>query len=200
MTFSAKVVIVTGAGSGYGRGIADKIKHLGANLVIVDISDSTGRQAATELGGSFVKADVTKREDWEEVLHKTLEEHGRVDVIVNNAGVCYDKQPSETVPETVLDFMLAVNLKAFFHSVGVIVPHLLSQKQKAVFVSIASTSGIRPRPELTWYNASKSALITASNSLAVEYASRNIRFNTVCPVIGRTSMYVSPANIQTTLS
>ena len=168
------------------------MKELDAKVVIVDISADMGSKAAANLGALFIKADVTKRQDWQRVLHDTLAAFGQVDVIVNNAGVCYDKQPSESLSETVLDLMLAVNLKAFFHSVGVIVPHLLSQKQEAVFVSVASTSGIRPRPGLTWYNASKSALITASDSLAVEYASRKIRFTTVCPVIGRTSMYESP--------
>jgi NAD(P)-dependent dehydrogenase (short-subunit alcohol dehydrogenase family) len=81
-----------------------------------------------------------------------------------------------------------VNVKSIFHSAAVIIPHFLEQRHEAVFINIASTSAIRPRPELAWYAASKAAVNVVSNALAIEYASNKIRFNTVCPVVGLTAM------------
>lgn len=183
-----KVAIVTGAGSGYGRGTAKKLCDEGAQVVIADISEASGTEAASELNASFVQANVTKRESWQKVLDAAIANYGRIDIIVNNAGVCYNKKPTETVPEDEFDLMMSVNVKSIYQSVAVIVPHLLEKQQKAVFVNIASVSAIRPRPELTWYAASKAAVVTATNTMAIEYASRGIRFNSICPVVGRTSM------------
>lgn len=183
-----KVAIVTGAGSGYGRGTAKKLRDEGAQVVIADISEASGNEAAKELQAAFVKADVTKRESWQKVLDTAINSYGRIDIVVNNAGVCYNKKPTETVPEDEYDLMMTVNVKSIYQSVAVIVPHLLKNQQRGVFVNIASVSAIRPRPELTWYAASKAAVVTATNTMAIEYAARGIRFNSICPVVGRTSM------------
>lgn len=185
---SGKVAIVTGAGSGYGKGIATKLKEEGACVVIVDISENSGSEAAEELGATFVCANVTSRSAWSKILSDTISEYGTVDIIVNNAGICYDQRPSETVEEDLFDRIMTVNVKSIYQSVAVIVPWLLEQKKQAVFINTASTSAIRPRPELSWYAASKAAVNTANNALAVEYASRGIRFNSVCPVVGLTNM------------
>ncbi|CAL5867099.1 uncharacterized protein PFLUO_LOCUS1311 [Penicillium psychrofluorescens] len=181
------VAIVTGAGSGYGLGIATKLKSEGADVVIADISEANGGTAAKQLKATFVKVDVTDRAQWQTLLDRTLGMYGRLDIVVNNAGVCYDKKPSETVSDKEFDLTMNVNVKSIFQSVAVIVPHFLSQGE-GVFVNIASTSAIRPRPELAWYAASKAAVNVASNAMAIEYGSRRIRFNTVCPVVGLTSM------------
>lgn len=183
-----KVAIVTGAGSGYGKGIATKLLSEGANVVVADISEANGTKAAEELQATFVKSDVTSRSSWQSLLESTLQKYGRLDIVVNNAGVCYDKKPTETVTDKEFDLMMNVNVKSIYHSVGAIVPHFLSKEQEGVFINIASTSAIRPRPGLAWYAASKAAVNVATNALAVEYASRKIRFNTVCPVVGVTSM------------
>ncbi|ETN36651.1 uncharacterized protein HMPREF1541_08929 [Cyphellophora europaea CBS 101466] len=183
-----KVAVVTGGGAGYGRGTATKLRAEGAQVIIADLSAPNGSDAAKELGAVFVHADVTKRESWQTILDAAISNYGRVDVVVNNAGVCCVKKPSETTPESEYDLMMTVNVKSIFHSVGVIVSHWLEKKQTGAFVNIASTSGVRPRPELTWYAASKAAVIMATNTLAVEYGARGIRFNSVLPVVGRTSM------------
>lgn len=189
-SFKSKVAIVTGGGSGYGRGIAEKLRQGGAEVLIADISEFAGVQTASELGATFVKANVTSRQDWEAVLTTALDKYGKLDIVVNNAGACYLKKETENVSEREYDEMMNVNVKALFHCVSVIIPHLLHHKHPAAIVNIASTSGIRPRPGLTWYNASKAAVIASTKSLAVEYAAKNIRFNTVCPVFGLTSMYL----------
>lgn len=192
--FDGKVAIVTGAGSGYGQGIATKLSQEGAAVVIVDLSQENGTKAAAELSNSsnsiFIHADITKRSSWESVRDTTVAKFGHIDIVVNNAGVCYDKQDTETVPESTYDFMMAVNVKPIYHSATVIVPFLLKQDTPAVFVNVASTSAMRPRPGTTWYNASKAAVVAATSTMAIEYAARKIRFNTVCPVVGRTSMLV----------
>lgn len=140
-----KVAIVTGAGSGYGLGIAAKLKNEGADVVIADISEANGGAAAKQLNATFVKVDVTDRAQWQTVLDRTLSTYGRLDIVVNNAGVCYDKKPSETVSDKEFDLTMNVNVKSIFQSVAVIVPHFLSQGE-GIFVNIASTSAIRPRP------------------------------------------------------
>jgi NAD(P)-dependent dehydrogenase (short-subunit alcohol dehydrogenase family) len=194
---SGKIAIVTGSGSGYGRGIAEKLVAEGAQVIIVDISEEAGLKAATELNATFVHANITKRTDWENVLLTAVSKFGSVDIIVNNAGICYDAKPSETVEEALFDRLMDVNVKSIFQSTSVILPYLLKEKKKAVFISTASTSAMRPRPELSWYAASKAAVNTVSNAMAVEYASRGIRFNTVCPVVGLTNMQVQPCLIET---
>lgn len=194
-SFNGKVAIVTGGGSGYGRGIAEKLRRGGAEVLIADVSESVGAQAASELDAIFVKADVTARADWEVVLATALDKYGKIDIVVNNAGACYLKKPTENVTEREYEAMMDVNVKGLYHSVSVIIPHLLQRNQEAVFVNIASTSGIRPRPGLTWYNASKAAVIASTNSMAVEYAPNKIRFNVVSPVFGLTSMYVSLSSL-----
>lgn len=183
-----KVAIVTGAAAGYGRGTAKKLRDEGAQVVIADVSEANGKEAANELQAAFVHADVTKRDSWQKILGTAISSYGRVDIVVNNAGVCYNKKPTETVPENEYDLMMNVNIKSIYQSVAVIVPHLLKNEQKGAFVNIASVSAIRPRPELTWYAASKAAVVTATNTMAIEYAARGIRFNSICPVVGRTSM------------
>uniref|UniRef100_A0A0B7KJW8 Uncharacterized protein n=1 Tax=Bionectria ochroleuca TaxID=29856 RepID=A0A0B7KJW8_BIOOC len=185
--FGGKVAVVTGGGAGYGRGIVEKLKSEGAEVIIADINESAS-QTASELGCTFVRANVAEQAGWRSILNAAITKHGRIDVIVSNAGACYLKKPTDTVSESEYDLMMNVNVKSLFHAATTIVPHLLEKKQPAVFVSIASISGIRPRPELTWYSASKAAANTASNSLAIEYASKGIRFNTVCPALGITSM------------
>lgn len=145
LRLQGQTVIVTGAGSGYGYGIAKKLKAEGADVVIADISQPRGEHAAGQLSALFVKTDVTDRIQWQNLLQKTLEKYGSLDIVVNNAGICYDKKASDTVSEQEFDSMMNVNVKSIFQSTAVIAPFFQSQGE-GVFVNIASTSAIRPRP------------------------------------------------------
>ncbi|OAA45064.1 oxidoreductase, short-chain dehydrogenase/reductase family [Metarhizium rileyi] len=185
----SKVAIVTGAASGFGKGIAEKFANEGAKVVVADLSEEAGKTTASDLGGLFVKADVTKTSDWEKLLLETLHAFGQLDVVVNNAGTTYPNKATEDVTETEFDLVFEVNVKSVYISVNVLLQkYFLKEQRPGCFIQVASTAGIRPRPRLTWYNASKGAVITATKSLAVEYGPQQIRFNAVSPVVGSTAM------------
>lgn len=92
-------------------------------------------------------------------------------------------QPTQEVTDEDFDKVFAVNVKSIYYSSNVVVPYMQKKGNGGSFINIASTAGIRPRPGLTWYNASKAAVINATNTLGVEYAKDNIRFNSICPVV-----------------
>ncbi|KAI5859933.1 3-oxoacyl-reductase [Durotheca rogersii] len=183
-----KVAIVTGGASGFGRGIAAKFAAEGARVIIADLSEEAGRAAAQELGCVFAAGDVTKRGDWETLLRTALDSFGQLDVVVNNAGATYANKPTEDVDERDFDLVMNVNVKSVYVSTSVLLPYFLEGKRPGAFIQVASTAGVRPRPRLTWYNASKAAVINATKTMAVEYGPHQIRFNAVSPVVGSTGM------------
>lgn len=180
-----KVAIVTGGASGFGRGIATKFIQEGAKVIVADLSAEGGQAVVKELGSAavFQQSDVTRREDWEALL-KAATELGSLDIVINNAGATYANKPTETVSEKEFDLCFNVNVKSIWLSTNVLLPYFLEGGRAGVFINVASTAGVRPRPGLAWYNASKAAVINATKSLAVEYGPKQIRFNSVAPVFG----------------
>jgi NAD(P)-dependent dehydrogenase (short-subunit alcohol dehydrogenase family) len=185
-----KVAIITGAASGFGRGTATKFAQEGAKVIVADLSEDAGKAVASELGGAFLRTDVTQRADWEAVLALAIKEYGQLDVVVNNAGASYQNKATETVTDKEFDMVMNVNVKSIYLSTNVIVPYFLKENRPGSFIQIASTAGIRPRGGLAWYSASKGATITATKALASEYGPKQIRFNAVSPVVGITGMSV----------
>lgn len=185
-----KVAIVTGAASGFGKGIAEKFVVEGAQVIIADLSAEAGEVAAAELGANavFAQGDVTRAADWEALLELAVNKFGGLDIVVNNAGATYANKPTEDVTEKEFDLVMNVNVKSVYLSTHVLLPYFIKNKRPGNFIQVASTAGIRPRPRLTWYNASKAAVINATKTMAVEYGPHNIRFNAVSPVIGITGM------------
>jgi len=181
---SGRVAIVTGGGQGFGKGIAKTFIDQGAIVVIVDFVEEIGKKTAEELKCEFVRADVTKKADWESLLKFCDEKFGRIDSVINNAGTTYRNKPTNDVTDEDFDKVFAVNVKSIYYSTNVLVPYMQKKGNGGSFVTIASTAGIRPRPGLTWYNSSKAAVINATKTMAVEYAKDNIRFNSLCPVVG----------------
>lgn len=182
-----KVAIVTGGASGFGRGIATKFAAEGAKVIVADLSVTAGQAVADELGAVFQRADVTSRQDWEALLQLAVSQFGGLDTVVNNAGATYANKPTEQVTDADYDLCFNVNVRSIHLSTSVLLPYFLGGDAKGrpgVFVNVASTAGVRPRPGLVWYNASKAAVINATKSLAVEYAPKQIRFNSVAPVFG----------------
>lgn len=179
-----KVAVVTGGGGGFGKGIAATFLQQGAKVIIADFVEDVGQKTASELGCEFVRADVTKKADWEALVKFADEKFGRLDVVVNNAGTTYRNKPTNEVTDEDFDKVFTVNVRSIYYSANVVVPYMQKKGLGGSFVTIASTAGIRPRPGLTWYNASKAAVINATKTMAVEFAGDKIRFNSVCPVVG----------------
>jgi len=197
MRLKNKVAIITGGAQGFGYGIAERYVQEGCNVMLVDIQAHAVEQAAAKLqdqakaSGALPvvaqQADVSKSGDWDELVSAALVAFGRIDIVVNNAGVSHKNQPMLDVDEAEFDRVYAVNVKSIYLSAKHCVPVFRSQHSGS-FVQIASTAGVRPRPGLTWYNGSKGAVIMTSKSMAVELAKDNIRVNCINPVAGETPL------------
>jgi 3-oxoacyl-[acyl-carrier protein] reductase len=172
-----KIAIVTGAGSGFGAGIAKRFAQEGARVIVNDI-DPKGEKTAREVGGTFVQADVTKSTDWAKLVAAAGSE---LEIVVNNAGWTHRNKPYLEVSEAEFDRVYAVNVKSIYLSALHAVP-VFRKRGRGCFVNIASTAGLRPRPGLTVYNSSKGAVILMSKSMAAEFGPDRIRVNCVNPV------------------
>jgi 3-oxoacyl-[acyl-carrier protein] reductase len=188
MRLKDKSIIITGGAQGFGLGIAERFAAEGAKLMIVDVQEDLAATAAAQCPGArSMRGDVSKSIDWVAIVNTTLKAFGRIDVVVNNAGVSHKNQPMLDVDEAEFDRVYAVNVKSIFLSAKHCVP-VFRVQGGGVFVQIASTAGVRPRPGLTWYNGSKGAVILTSKSMAVELAKDNIRVNCINPVAGETPL------------
>jgi 3-oxoacyl-[acyl-carrier protein] reductase len=186
MRLKDKVVIVTGAGSGFGAGIAKRFAEEGAKVVVNDINAAGGERVTGEISAAgrralFVKADVTRTQDWAGLVGTTVSAFGRLDVVVNNAGWTHRNKPYLEVTEAEFDKVYAINVKSVYLSALHAVP-VFRKQGGGCFVNIASTAGLRPRPGLTVYNSSKGAVILMSKSMAAEFGPDKIRVNCVNPV------------------
>lgn len=189
MRLENKVAIITGAASGFGRGMAKRFAEEGAKVVVADLNAKGAEKVAGEIGGSAipVTTDVSIKADIDAMVAAAMEAHGRVDIMVNNAGFTHKKEDLLDVDEQTFDLIAAVNMKAIYHSTLAVAPIMEAQGGGCI-ITTASTAGVRPRPGLTWYNASKGWAITATKSMAVELAPKKIRVNCLCPVAGETGM------------
>lgn len=183
MRLKDKVAIVTGAGSGFGEGIAKRFSAEGARVIVNDINPDGGKRVARELGGSatFCQADVTRSAEWAALVQAATSTFGRLDIVVNNAGWTHRRKPYIEVTEAEFDRVYAVNVKSVYLSALHAVP-VFRKNGGGCLVNIASTAGVRPRPGLTVYNSSKGAVIVLSKSMAAELGPDRIRVNCVNPV------------------
>ncbi|MCH9765077.1 MAG: glucose 1-dehydrogenase [Alphaproteobacteria bacterium] len=189
MRLKDKVAIVTGGGSGFGRGICNAFAAEGARVVVADSNASAAQETAAALGQTAIatRCDVTQSSDVTELVGTTLSQFGGLDIVVNNAGVTHKNQPALDVSEADFDRIYAVNVKSIYLMARATVPEL-EKRGGGVIINTASTAGVRPRPGLTWYNGSKGAAIILTKSLAAELAPKNIRVNAINPVIGETGL------------
>jgi 3-oxoacyl-[acyl-carrier protein] reductase len=195
MRLEGRAAIVTGGGSGFGEGIAHRFASEGAAVVVVDIDGAKAETVAAAIGAKggravALLADVGRDADAGRMVGTALGRFGRLDVLVNNAGVTHRNRPMLEVEEEEFDRIFTVNVKAIYLAARHAVP-VMRQAGGGVILNTASTAGIRPRPGLTWYNASKGAVITMTKSMAVELAPDRIRVNCLCPVAGETPLLAS---------
>jgi 3-oxoacyl-[acyl-carrier protein] reductase len=186
MRLKGKVAIVTGAGSGFGVGIAKRFAEEGAGVMVADIADAAGRRIAGEIataGGKavFQHADVTRGQDWASLIGAAQSAFGKVDIIVNNAGWTHRRKPYVEVTEDEFAKVYDVNVKSVYLSAVHALPAFRKQGGGCI-VNVASTAGLRPRPGLTVYNSSKGAVIIMSKSMAAEFGPDKVRVNCVNPV------------------
>jgi len=187
MSLQGKVAVVTGGASGFGEGIGRRFAADGAHVVIADLNKDAAENLANEIGGLAVRTDVSRGDDVKALARAALERFGGIDILVNNAGIGHKPQPLDTLSEEDFDRIVAINAKSVFLTAREIVPLMKASKRGAI-LNIASTGGVSPRPNLTWYNASKGWMITATRAMAVELAPFGIRVNAINPVAGETPL------------
>jgi len=192
MRLADKVAVVTGAGSGFGAGIATRFAEEGARIVAADINGDGAARIVEEIRGAggtavAVTADVSKGNGMVKIIAAAVDEFGALDVVVNNAGTTHKNRPMLEVDEATYDRVFAVNVKSVYHSAIHAVP-VFRRQGHGSFINIASTAGIRPRPGLAWYAATKGAVITMTKAMAVELAPDNIRANAINPVVSATGL------------
>jgi 3-oxoacyl-[acyl-carrier protein] reductase len=184
-----KVALVTGAGSGFGQGIAETFAREGAKVAVVDINEDAARAAASGIGEAAlgIAADVSKAADVNAAVERTVKAFGRLDIVINNAGISHRNRPMLEVAEEEFDRIFAVNVKSIYLFAHAAVPRMRDQGG-GVMINVGSTAGIRPRPGLTWYNGSKGAVHVLTKSMAVELAPNKIRVCALAPVAGETPL------------
>jgi 3-oxoacyl-[acyl-carrier protein] reductase len=189
MRLDGKRAIVTGGGSGFGEGIARKFAAEGARVMVADINSVAAARVAEAIGGEAVAVDVSRGESVAAMAKAAVAAMGGLDILVNNAGVTHLPAPMEEIAEADFDRVFAVNCKSVYLTARYLVPVLRSAK--GCILNVASTAGLSPRPRLSWYNASKGWMITATKAMAVELAPSGVRVNAICPVAGETPLLKS---------
>jgi 3-oxoacyl-[acyl-carrier protein] reductase len=186
---AGKTAIITGAASGFGEGMAKRFAEEGARVLVADLNLKGARKVAADVGkGAIaVHADVSRKEEVDAMVQAAMDEFGRIDIMVNNAGFTHRNGSMLDVDESTFDLIAGVNMKAIYYSALAVVP-IMEMQGGGSIITTASTAGLRPRPGLTWYNASKGWAISATKSMAIELAPKNIRVNCLCPVAGDTPM------------
>ncbi len=189
MRLSGKTALVTGAGSGFGAGIARKFAAEGARVFVADINADAARKIAGKVDGTAITCDVSDAASVAEMAAR-IGKDDTLDILVNNAGVTHLPSAMEDVSEDDFDRVVGVNMKSVYLTARAFVPQFKAQQAGAI-LNIASTAGVSPRPRLNWYNASKGWMITATKTMAVELAPHGIRVNALNPVAGETPLLAS---------
>src|ERR1700728_3876783 len=189
MRLKDKAALVTGAGQGFGYGIAEAFVREGARVACLDVKGEVAEAAAKRLGPSAMalKGDVSNRADVERAARAAIDALGRIDIVVNNAGTTHRNKPLMEVTDAEFDRVFAVNVKSILLTAQAFVPHMRAHGG-GVFINVGSTAALRPRPGLTVYNASKGAVHVMTKSLAVELAPDKIRVCALAPVAGETPL------------
>ena len=190
MRLKNKIAIITGAASGFGKGIAKKFSEEGAKLILADINKDELEKVSTDLDQDFFHVDVSSSSSMQKLSEYVLNKYKNIDIMVNNAGITHLPKPLEEVTEEEFDKVFSVNSKSVFFCGKFFVPHMKREKKGSI-LNIASTAGLSPRPNLNWYNATKGWMITATKAMAVELAPFNVRVNSLAPVAGETPLLKS---------
>jgi len=192
MRLKGKTAIVTGGASGFGEAIAQRFAAEGASVVVADIDEAKAVAVADAIAAKSGQAhaalcDVTVSGDIARLVDETLSTFGAIDIVVNNAAMPQVNGPMLDTDEETFDRIFSVNVKSIYLMTRHVLP-VMRQIGGGAIINTASTAGLRPRPGLAWYNASKGAVVTLTKSMAIELAPERIRVNALCPVAGETPM------------
>ena len=192
MRLAGKCAIVTGGASGFGLGIVDKFLAEGARVMIADINGDSASALAAERGDAALaqQVDVANAASVKAMAEAAIAGFGKVDILINNAGITHLPTPLDEVSEEDFDRVYNVNMKSVYLTARALVPHMKTNGSGAI-LNVASTAGVSPRANLNWYNASKGWMITATKTMAVELAPKGIRVNAINPVAGETPLLQS---------
>ena len=188
-----KTAVVTGGASGFGAGIVTRFLAEGARVAIVDLNEAGANALIDSLETDRVHFEYTNLTDSDsvsETFAKLRDRWDSLDILVNNAGTTHLPMQMEDVTEKDFDKVFAVNAKSVFYTSKFGVPWMKNAGAGTI-VNIASTAALSPRANLTWYNASKGWMVTATKSMAIELAPDGIRVNAICPVAGETPLLAS---------
>ncbi|MCL4760834.1 MAG: glucose 1-dehydrogenase [Burkholderiales bacterium] len=186
---AGRTAVVTGAGAGFGAGIAERFALEGARVVCVDVAgEAAARIAARFPGGAVPLAcDIADGASFARMVEDAVARAGPFDTIVNNAALSQKPSRIAKIAEADLDRLLAVNVKSFYH-VAVHALPVLRRRGGGCVINIASVTAIRPRPGMCWYQATKAAVVSITQTMAAELAPDRIRVNAIAPSVGRTAM------------
>lgn len=173
-----KIAIITGGSSGIGKATAAEFITEGAEVVIADIDEDRGTAVAEELGCEFVRTDVTEYEQVEELVESTVQEHGRLDVMVNNAGIGSETSIEEMELEE-WHRVIEVDLSGVMHGMKAALPHL--DESDGCIINTASIYGLVGGKGAASYSAAKGGVVNLTQQVAIDYADEGIRVNSVCP-------------------
>jgi 3-oxoacyl-[acyl-carrier protein] reductase len=192
MRLAGRIAVVTGAGSGFGAGIARRFVAEGALVAFVDINPDAAAAVIRDIGcpretAAAFACDVSNGGSVAAMVAEVVGRFGGFDVLVNNAAISQQPRRIAKLPEADIDRLFAVNVKSLYHMAVHALPVLRDRKGGCV-INIASVTAMRPRPGMTWYNASKAAVISITQSMAAELAADRIRVNAIAPAVGRTPM------------
>lgn len=192
MRLDGKIALVTGAGSGIGKCIAETYAREGARVALADLNADAAKSAARAIGNNAIalRCDVSKKAEVDSAVEETLAAFGALDLLVNNAGATHVNKPLLEIGEDEFDRIFAVNVKGIFLACQAAVP-ALRKRGGGVIINIGSTAGLRPRPGLSAYNATKGAVHVLTKSLAVELAPDGIRVCAIAPVATDTPLLPS---------